>query len=398
MCRSTPLRRADDTGEWPAEISTPHRILVDSCDFPFFWLSSCRSRRLCGEAGTRRSSAEETLTTDPHQVRPNQNPASSTSRVLLALIRSTFALIVVGLLVSRVDWSEALAAVATVRLVPFGGALGLAMVNPIIEAARLRSAFGRGRIGVYTALRLIVVGAAYGSATPGQIGSEAYRAIALRNTAGGLLPSAVILGLIKLIGIAAVVAGAFVGGFFHADHISELLTRLVGELRVHLGPIIMIAGTLVAGCVVWLLYSRRYRDAVGPFRATSTIFRTLAEFDPRRLMEIVGWSVLLVALRTVVLILCVNSVGGGISPTAGIFIACCTTLATSLPVTVAGIGVREGTIALLLQSFGMAYEPSLVASVIGRIPMVVVALAGVLWSLFPPRLDEPRSQRPRRRT
>jgi uncharacterized membrane protein YbhN (UPF0104 family) len=296
-------------------------------------------------------------------------------------VRLTFGVALLVIVVVALDPSrvaEALA-VADLRLaVP--AVLGLTAIHAIVAMGWRWMIHERTglRLPWFSALRAHYAAQAFGSVTPGNLGSDVHRAAALRR-AGHDWPVA-IEPIVAQRATSYLALSALAGiGLAILSSISEL-----GRTIVLIG--VMIAAAVVA--VAWLLlkpigpskkihaWLRRSVDgasAIPPgeagHRPLGPAWRLMAGGFGNGLLFHAGSIGL-----TWVLVLAMDPASPSWPMLAAIAVA---RLSLALPISPSGLGVQEGTLAALLVGMQLAPQAALAAMLFGRISTVLLALVGV---------------------
>ena len=87
------------------------------------------------------------------------------------------------------------------------------------------------------------------------------------------------------------------------------------------------------------------------------------------------------ALNAVTLMLLLRAVGERLPPGDALWVVSCMTLAQTVPITVYGLGIREGVLVYLLAKFGLAAEAGLGAGLLWFWASACLGLAGGAWFL-----------------
>ena len=276
-----------------------------------------------------------------------------------------------ALLVLKVDWKQIAASVLAVDPIFVVGAMVAFLWIPPIEATRLKIATADDRIDWLGCLRLVLVGTFVGSVTPGQLGGDIYRVAAISQDTGRPIRASVAILVIRGFGI-VVMAGACLASFILLG--ADASEALASVVRLRLPPAVWlaIAGMLIITLGVVVL--RRTESST-----MTEVRQACRALSPGRIAALLIGAGLLVIIRGTAIWLCARSTGFSLPPEWAILAASGGALAMATPITIAGLGVREATIAGLLVVAGMGYEPSLVVAVLCRIPLVGFSLTGGLW-------------------
>lgn len=288
-----------------------------------------------------------------------------------ALARLLLSALVLGFLLHRVGVASIADVLGTTAGLPLAAAFALYNIGQIASALRWR-ALARAigfRTGALRAVRLYFIGMFFGIAIPSTLGNDGIRALHLGREAPGrarALSSVVgdrILGLVTLMGIAA----------------AALALGPRGELPPWLafGLALLSSATLLG----WVLSP----TLAGHLPAGNRL-RTLVEGDLTPLfrhrgvlLRAVGASLIVHSLH----ILAQKMLTVALGLDVGLdFIAIyhpLVVLATAIPITIGGFGLREATYALLLPYAGVAADDAVALSLLW---WAIGATGGLLGGLF----------------
>lgn len=243
----------------------------------------------------------------------------------------------------------------------------------------------RLELGTSWLFRTFLVGRFIGAFTPSTAGLDVYRAVAVARRTGAKGPATAVIVVEKLFGLAALSAVAVALLPFGA-------ARFLGRGGV-IGALVVGAGCVLA----YLLLSRR------------TIFTRLFERLPSKVRRKLAGSARILRARPLGRARGATVFGLGVAShvaTAGVFVATAAALgldiavvdtlvvgvaiivATLLPISVGGVGVREGTAVLLLGLVGVSVADATLVGLLGYLTAQPPALLGGLLSLAPPRGEE----------
>ncbi len=286
-------------------------------------------------------------------------------------LRLITAVVLIALILRYVDWPELINTMLRLRLPEAAAAVAAFAAVSLVEAQRLRQVLTPRQIPYAVALKIHVIGSAPANVTPAQIGGDAYRIFRLGGGDFDLLTISARIALLRVLGVLLVVPVAAVALTASAPLLALLrsgLSRwLTAEPAWWLLALLLAAAT--AGLWLSARLARRYAgllSGIGP----TTVARLLLA------------SLLMLALRSATIALLCRSLGLGTSLTDALLVTCLAILATALPISIAGIGVREGAIVGLLTAIGAGYEESVGVALLSRLLMVALGLLGVGWWLL----------------
>jgi uncharacterized membrane protein YbhN (UPF0104 family) len=270
-----------------------------------------------------------------------------------------------------------------------GIGLGTVILLALLEAARIAVTFRAYQVGWVESLRLHVIGGLFGNVLPGQLGSDAYKVVRLRRKAGGLIRPTALLIALRLCGLLALVVGATISGMMYWNELNDgFIIQSAWSMRTAywLAILIVIVVGISVLTLTWTVHDRRERRG----RAIVNGF-TYARAQARAAFQELGWksvgvilalSGVLMLVRTGMLLAIAESVQAELGFLGAMLVATMAALGTQLPISVAGLGVREGLIVILMSQLGVGYDQAFLAALISRAFVVMIAFSGAMWLLF----------------
>jgi uncharacterized membrane protein YbhN (UPF0104 family) len=153
-------------------------------------------------------------------------------------------------------------------------------------------------------------------------------------------------------------------------------------LAVLAGLLVLQAGLLLPGVAGWwvrFLDARWVPEVVrGGFRHVALAIGHYRGLSARTGLEIVALAFAEEALGILAFVLFARSVGLAVAPVDLGWVRALVTLATTVPVSVAGLGVREGSLVLLLAPYGIAGAEAVALSTLVFVRALLLGLAGAL--------------------
>jgi len=262
---------------------------------------------------------------------------------------------------------------ANLALVVFGVA-GLSSLH-LLGAATWRT-LARRLVGLrfdwWPTVRLYYAAQAVGGFTPANLGSDAYRVVAVRGSGEGVRTAVLPIVVqrvtsylaVSLVGVAALI-------------IAARPTDLA--LGVTIGAVVL---TVVALGVASLV-------SVGPGRLRPLRDRLLGPDAPdrRRLAGAVGvglaLGILFHAVGVGLTFLVVLSVDPGAASLAALAAVAVARVSLLIPLTPSGLGVQEAALAVLFVGIGLPAESAIAASLLARLSLVLTAALGALALMVP---------------
>ena len=299
-------------------------------------------------------------------------------RRALFVLKVVVTVAVLGAVLAAADLPSLGRLLAHASPVYFVAAVGALVLQTLVLSVRFRAivaALGRP-IGARFAAELTFVGALFNQALPSAVGGDAIRAWQLRNDSRSWREAltAVLLDRASGVAVLAVLAAA------------AAVLEPSGALAPLRAPLLAVAA---AGVAAFALLSRADRLALLPQPAREWLAASGVPAGTRALLATrlagaaAAWSAvshLLAALAAYWL-----AAALGVDVGLGTFVAAalCMLLATMVPLSYAGWGIREAGAVWLFSQLGLSTEQSLAISMLFGAALLVAALPGVTFWLAP---------------
>lgn len=275
-----------------------------------------------------------------------------------------------AILYSRVDASALLAALSGVSVLAWIAGLALYLVAQATSAYRwslLTAAAGFSR-SFADHLRLYFAGMFFSLCLPTSIGGDVYKAYQLadQNSQRVLAAGSVLLD--RAIGLSALAVVALWGLAFRQFGFLSFASTLMA-LGLTAAAMLLLRSAI-------RVFDRLDRLAIASAAAAPLLakVRTYAA-SPRALMAAFGLSLAIQALNVVVVLVLARSMSIEL-PSSVFFVAVpCVAVVTVLPVSISGVGLREGGLAAVLGAYGLATE---LGVGLGIAWFAIVMLAGLV--------------------
>ncbi len=257
-------------------------------------------------------------------------------------------------------------------------AFGVFGLIVLIEAGQLVMIFTDYQLTIIRALKLHLIGSAYSYTLPGQMGGDAYKLFRVANSrqeVDYLIPS-ILLSLLRISGFSVLLFAIFVM-YFIAPGLLLNLWESVSNISLHYMVVLIIAFVLIALALLFAVH----RDLYSVFMRRWV--RIIDFFSIKYLIKVCGraatLSTVILFLRSLLLFLLLSAVDHRLSLSSLILVSSVTTLISVLPITFAGLGLREGAVIFLLMMYEVDYESALTVAVLGRVFLLILAQCGVAW-------------------
>ena len=301
-------------------------------------------------------------------------------------IRPLGSIAILGWLAWHADWLQISQAFARVRLELWFAALGLYVVTQVVSALRWQ-VFARA-LGFQCSLvhytRLYFVGMFFNLFLPTSVGGDVARAWYLNAGSGRKLASAVSVFVDRASGLLLLLALALVGSVFSASSLPAWVILSVWGTGV----------CAVSGLVAFVLLSR----SLIRFDRVRRLVEAMEYFvhRPRLLAETSVLSLFVQAANVVILWLLGIAIAAPVPAGYYWIVVPMISLLTLLPISLNGMGVREGGMVLFLAPVGIGSGTAISLAFLWFSVFTAASVAGGVIYLFSslPRLKERADDEP----
>ena len=309
-------------------------------------------------AQTSAAAALHRDTTDgPRQDAHRSMRPGPTKRLAVTLLGPAVAIAALLLVFAKVPLSLVRDALQQAQLGWVGAALAVSLVVQLVDAARLRRLTDMHRLGLslWDVFKMNVASQFYGLVLPG----GSLSGIAIRCSQLPTHERKVGVGISFLVDQAVATAAMCAVGivFWLGDHAASGLITGATIITVLCGAMLLLTAVLAPARIAailpirWLITRlgdrvQSVRDAVRPF----------SRLDRRTLLQISTLAVASNLLRIMVYFLLAQALGLGVALVTIGWIRSVMMIATMPPVSVSGLGLREGISLVLLSTYGIAAE------------------------------------------
>ena len=276
----------------------------------------------------------------------NFSPKAATTLVL----KIGISVALLALVLSRVPLQEALAAAA--GLTPAAAALAILsyFAAHAVNAGKLRVLLPG--LSLWQAWRFTMIAVLFGTALPGQLAGDAVKAFRLARAApdvGEVTAAVAAVAVDKIIGMFALLLLTAIGLGLNAATFGEEVVIAAGVITVLIPVGLMVV--LLAPLPAWL----------GKWGQEFAAWRTVA-LTPSALLRSLALGVLFQILSIATFDILGDALGIDLPLTAWAVIVGLISVILLLPVTVAGLGLREGSLVAVLAMVGEGRGPALALS------------------------------------
>ncbi|MEZ4340026.1 MAG: lysylphosphatidylglycerol synthase transmembrane domain-containing protein [Sandaracinaceae bacterium] len=257
---------------------------------------------------------------------------------------------------------------------------GVSRWRSLLDAAELRFGFPR-------LLRSFLVGRFVGAFTPSTTGLDGWRLYDVGRESGAMARSATVIVVEKLVGLIgmATVCAALIP-FGGLDRMGPTAPLVAGAMA---GAAMI--GLLAMRRPAWLeaLVARAPHAKVRGVGAKLVDALAASRLDGRRALGVVALGVVSHLALSSVFFATAQAIGVDASPLTLLVTGNAITLAVLLPVSVGGVGVREGVAVVLLAGVGVASTDAVLVALLGYLTGQVPALIGGALTLTGRRAEVP---------
>lgn len=298
------------------------------------------------------------------------------------LIKSLFGLCLMATLFFITDLQQlALAALsADPRYLAAG--LGLFFVQGIFESFRLSLVFSSYDVNPPRAFRLFLVGLFFSNFMPGMIGADVYQVHQMNAIRPGLLQPVSLSLYLRASGLAVNLAMALVALTFSSNAWFDRIPFSLNELSVA----VWTAYGMFAFSIVVLLsmLANRGRAILKRFLSKSAsilsgVVVSARSFSFSQHLTVVLLGIAVVLVRVLGLIMLTYAFASPISFPNALIAVTITTCALVLPISIAGLGLRELSVIAFLVAFGVSPAPAVGISLTGRLFIWALSAVGGIW-------------------
>lgn len=295
------------------------------------------------------------------------------------LLKVAASLTLLWLAVRGLDVGAALAVMKTRSVLAVAGGVALLFLAQVVTGVRwhgLLAAHG-ANVRQRTAVLLTLMGQMFNAAMPSTVGGDAARMFYAVRGGAALAPVTLTILLDRFIGLATITAMALTVAILQP--VGLVFPPLWWAVVIFLSACIP-AG--LGGLVLANLSLDHPRVNAWLHRYAGQVLRAIGALRVRfrALVAAAGWSALCVLSIGGSLVLLSGGGDAGLSIAQGLAVAAPIILATSLPISIAGWGVREMVVVEIYTILGLPAEAGLATSLLFGLASLVLALPGLpIW-------------------
>jgi uncharacterized membrane protein YbhN (UPF0104 family) len=301
-------------------------------------------------------------------------------RPIKLAIKVAVSVLLILLVMSRIDFTRSLSLLATasVWLIFLGGCL--IFVQTALSAAKWRILLsGQGVAVPYRKLLKSYFLANFVNLfTPGFVGGDAYRSVSVSAYTGGVSRSLSSVLVDRITGVVALImlGAAGLSLYFEPAHPWALGSSIFAVLALGYGSFVLLGPTI----------NRLIAGRTG--RVFAFVHDLVAALQPTQSLWL-AFAVALVFQFNIILIVCIWGAGLHLSATVAqlFLIVPAVYMMEILPITISGVGLREGTYAVLFATFGLPAEQGVALGVLTSVMRYLVGAVGSLAWFIPDPAD-----------
>lgn len=317
-----------------------------------------------------RSTPRRPALTEPNAEQTNAARPTESRRLFL-VIKLTVTAGLLAFLLSRVDWDVLRTGFLELN-VSFVGLAFIAFVGiAIFEVIRMKAVLAAFDLGWVDLWRMHLVAVFFGTFMPGQVGADLYRIHFLRRRSHSVDHGLTLILLIRVVGflLMSIIGISGLLAYGPTFEVKFSAAQLQGFFLVSL-----LITTLL---LFFVVMSPRIRRRLTEFYQQAK--QALVSLSQRQLLALLGLSVLVVGSRALVVDFLTAATGSPLHGGEALFVVSLATLTTLVPISFAGLGLREGAITAGLLFFQVPYEAAVLVAILGRAFMLAMGAAGGLW-------------------
>ena len=238
------------------------------------------------------------------------------------------------------------------------------------------------RVSKWKLFRINIISHFWGLFLPSSLSIDIMRGYYLAKNGSGKKISASVIIIDRILGILSILTTAIIGLIFARSTFSEFNIYLY--ILVIFVPTITILAILFSNLPIKLLNlvsSEKYSDIFAKIKKTLLILNEFKQF-PKALFYTYSLSVLVQLVRIINAFIISEAYSTGISITYFIVLVPIIMIIVMIPVSVGGIGVREGGFVAFFTLVGLSAEHGALISATSSLVMTIVALIGGIVFLF----------------
>ncbi|MDH3994580.1 MAG: flippase-like domain-containing protein [Gammaproteobacteria bacterium] len=255
----------------------------------------------------------------------------------------------------------------------------------LFESARLIIVFASFGVRVITALKLCLVGLFFGNFVPGSIGTDIYQVFYLQQIKSGLLAPISLSLFLRLTGLVLnviflILAYAMIS--YAQDFDISAQWPLDSWKYAGLGLIALVVLAFAALSIIRpsRIFASKLFTRIK--QILLEVLEVLGSFSATHILNIMLLGSMVIFCRAFGIYILTLALGESISSAEAVFTVAVSALAMFLPITFAGLGVRELTVAAILVFFGVSPPAAAAVAILSRCYIWILSGVGGIWFVF----------------
>jgi glycosyltransferase 2 family protein len=299
-------------------------------------------------------------------------------RVVFLLLKAAVSALLLYLSLRSVHLESVGARLVSAKATWLLAAAALMVAQTVLLAVRWREIAdaGTAQLGFRAALQITFIGSFFSQVLPSTVGGDAARIWLLARRGGGWASATYSVLIDRVVGVTVLAAIVIACLPWTLSLVHDPIAR---------GVLLLIGFGAIAGAAVFLalgLLPARLAARIGLVRHLASASRmalTLCHC-PRSLLVLVATSLLIQFLTVTLVWCCAQSVDAPVGFAPVLFLLLPVLLIATVPISIAGWGVRESSMVMAFGYAGLAQSDGLVLSILfGLVSFAVGAIGGVVW-------------------
>jgi len=252
----------------------------------------------------------------------------------------------------------------------------------IFESGRLKIVFASFSIGFVDSVRLFFIGLFFGNFMPGMIGTDIYQIYHMHTIRPGLLRPLSLSLFLRLTGLSInLLLAVFALSLGTKKWMSAINIHLDDVVIPDWALIVTLFALLVSAMIMTSLWGRSRLHFLHEkiFEALREFFYAVRSFSAIQHTAIGFLGIFVILSRAAGFYILVQAFGSVISGYGVILVVTGTALAMLIPISFAGLGVREISASAILIAFGIAPPEAVAISLVSRCFIWILSLVGGAW-------------------
>jgi len=288
-------------------------------------------------------------------------------------------------LTAFVDYDRLVASIVTANRQLLWVAFLLFSAQGIFESSRLKIVYASFNIGFLDGVRLFFIGMFFGNFMPGPIGADIYQVYHMHTIRPGLLTPVSLSLFLRLTGLfinillAVIALSLGTQTLMNATSIHPDDLALPGWIVFVILSALLLMAMLIASSWGRSQLRSLYEKICGVLRG---FFDLVKSFTFNQHVSLIVLGVFVVLSRVASFYILVQAFGSSIGGLDVMLIVTFTALASLVPISIGGLGVREISLTALFIAFGIAPPEAVAISLVSRCFIWILSLAGGVWLIL----------------